>query len=457
MRVLIIALLAAISYAQTDISMLIPCENRSVEQCKGASFDGGMCMMNYNKMPPRCDSGDMTDREEICASLVEGPCKEKPQCCWTMREFRGKCVPFDLDPEDCPGVMPRIFPSVPTADTGVAADGGADVTLDAGAAADAGADAAVDAGADAAAGADAGAAADAGADAAAGAATGADQAPAQSSPFNLPMMQPNPPLKDRKIALMGCEALTMQGKDVCNQHRSGEDFLEPHICGWSVKEFECQEIELGSGNLCKTVADKDVCNQQADCCWDMKGYCGELDMGDCFRGAPGAAFQPMNPMNLPTINIGGMSIVPGMEEAMERQGEQREASAEFAADQQEAKVEAMGGMGEMMEVDYEELLPVQSCDNLPLCHGRVGANPCVFNMQGQCVQMTMPAMPMMGGVPPLRKAHESSSSSPLNYGHLLMVLGGGLIVGLAAGVCFQGFRSKNSIAPVLLENNYRNI
>jgi len=230
--------------------------------------------------------------------------------------------------------------------------------------------------------------------------------------------------------------------------KAGSPF-NPKVCGWNVKEGGCEEIELGKGNLCKTVADQDTCNQQGDCCWDMKGYCGEFDFGDCARPA-----LPMGNMNLPTVNIGGMTIVPGMEEHMEAQSEMAEAHAEAAENHAEMMGEmTMGGMYEP-EIEYEELLPVQTCDGLPFCHGRVGMNPCILNAQQKCVQMTMPTMP---GAPVLRKGHESKPSSPFNYGHLLMVLGGGLIVGLAAGMCFQNFRSKSSIAPVLLEDNYRNI
>jgi len=225
-------------------------------------------------------------------------------------------------------------------------------------------------------------------------------------------------------------------------------FTEPHVCGWSVKEFECQEIEVGPGNLCKTVADRDTCNQQGDCCWDMKGYCGEFDRGDCMTGR--VPILPNMPVP-PVMDIGGIPIIGGMEEMVEAKAEVQENKQEFAREQQEAKME-----GEMMEFDFEELPFVQSCDNLPLCHGRVGFSPCILDSTGTCVKMA-PMTPF--SPPPLRQTHESNSqsSSPYNYGHLLMVLGGGLIVGLAAGVCVQGLRSKNSIAPVLLEDNYRNI
>merc|ERR1719357_447009 len=94
-------------------------------------------------MPPRCDSGELTDREEICANLGQSKdkCTAKPQCCWTIKNFfQGKCVPFDFDAEDCPGRFPRIFPALPGADTGAVAT---DAVVDASAAptATAGADA----------------------------------------------------------------------------------------------------------------------------------------------------------------------------------------------------------------------------------------------------------------------------------------------------------------------------
>jgi len=399
-------------------------------------------MMNYNKMPPRCDSGEMTDREEICANLGQSKdkCTAKPQCCWTVKNFfQGKCVPFDFDAEDCPGRFPRIFPALPGADTGVAA------ATDAPAAA--ATDAVVDATADATA-------------AATGAATAAaTDAPAQTISGMMGFMQPNPPMKDRKIAMMGCE---MVAPAECNNYRSADDmFTEPHVCGFNLREGKCEDIELGKGNLCKTVADQDTCNAQGDCCWDMEGYCGELDLGDCL--APGMAMPGMpagqqQPFVLPTVNIGGMNIVN--EEAMDMQSEQREAQMEMHENRMEAQGEMMGG--EVMGMDYEDLLPVKECGTLPICTGRVGRNPCMMNSDGKCVQMTMPAMPampLMGGeMPSLQKTHESKSTkSPINYAHLALVLAGGLIVGLAAGMCVQGFRTKSSIDPVLLEDNYRNI
>jgi len=263
-------------------------------------------------------------------------------------------------------------------------------------------------------------------------------------------MTPNPPLSQRTQTMLGCEVGGMQGPDVCNSLKAG-NFLNPHICGWNVKEGGCEEIELGKGNLCKTVPDQATCNQQGDCCWDVKGYCGEFDYGDCLRPMP-------NMGNLPSINFNGMSIVPNMEEHMEAQSEMAERKAEMMGDHMEMQQEmgmGMGGMGMYEnELELDELFPVQDCATLQLCHGRVGMNPCVLNPQGKCVQMQMPTF---GQAPALRKEHASQSSTPFNYGHLLMVLGGGLIVGLAVGMCFQGLRSKNSIAPVLLEDNYRNI
>jgi len=442
MRLLLLTLLAAISYAQTDMMAFISCEDRPEANCKGRGPDGGLCMMNYNKMPPRCDSGEMTDREEICANLGQSKdkCTAKPQCCWTMKNFfQGKCVPFDFDAEDCPGRFPRIFPALPGADTGA-------VATDAVAAAT---DAVVDA--------SAAPTATAGADASA-AATDAPAAP-QTFSGMMGFMQPDPPLQDRQIAMMGCEMIAPAD---CNKYKSADDmFTEPHVCGFNLREGKCEDIELGKGNLCKTVADRDTCNKQGDCCWDMEGYCGELDLGDCL--APGMPGMPAANQQfvLPTIKgPGGMNFVN--EEALDAQSEHREAQREM----QENRVEAQGEMmGEgPMGMDYEDLLPVQKCGTLPFCTGRVGRNPCMLNSEGQCVQMTMPAMPAMpvmpmgGEMPSLQKTHEShSTSSPINYTHLALVLAGGLIVGLAAGMCVQGFRSKSSIDPVLLEDNYRNI
>merc|ERR1719436_171200 len=133
--------------------------------------------------------------------------------------------------------------------------------------------------------------------------------------------------------------------------------------------------------------------------------------------------------------------------------------SEMAESKAEMQSESMENMMEgPSELEFEELMPVENCDNLPFCHGRVGTNFCMLNAQQKCVEMAMPTVPF-AAVPTLRKEHQSQSetSAPFNYGHLLMVLGGGLIVGLAAGMCFQNLRSKNSIAPVLLEDNYRNI
>merc|ERR1719433_2269872 len=147
-------------------------------------------------MPPRCDSGEITDREEICANLGQSKdkCTAKPQCCWTVKNFfQGKCVPFDFDAEDCPGRFPNLFPALPGADTGVAA------ATDAPAAADAVVDATADATA-----------------AATGAATAAaTDAPAQTI-----------------SAMMGSE---MVAPAECNNYRSADDmFTEPHVCGFNL-------------------------------------------------------------------------------------------------------------------------------------------------------------------------------------------------------------------------------
>jgi len=295
-------------------------------------------------------------------------------------------------------------------------------------------------------------------------------------------MTPNPPMSERTQTMLSCEVAGMQGPAACNALKAGNMF-NPKVCGWNVKEGGCEEIELGKGNLCKTVADQATCNQQGDCCWDMKGYCGEYDFGDCLRPMPNMA-------NL-MPNMGGMSNMIGMEEQMEAKGEMMENHVEMmgemaemggmgdmqmgpggmmAEEQMEAQgeiaenhVEMMGDMAEMQmgpggmmmesEIEYEELPMVQDCSALTtFCHGREGMSPCVLDAQQKCVKMNMPSF----GAPALQKTH-TQDSAPFNYGHLLMVLGGGLIVGLAAGMCFQNLRSKSSIAPVLLEDNYRNI
>jgi len=485
MRFLIVALLVAISYAQTamDMSMLIPCENRPADKCSG-NVPEGVCRMNYNKVPPRCEEGDPMDREDICASKQMDACKAQKGCCWGMREnmMMGKCVAvememFEFDMEECPGSMlPRIFPSTGGADAGTSNTGADAGTSDAGASGDAAASGDASSG-------DASSGDASSGDASSGSAT-ADQTQ-QAATY--PWMQPNPPMADRTQTMLSCEVAGMQGPAACNSLKSGSMF-NPKICGWNVKEGDCEEIELGKGNLCKTVADQDTCNQQGDCCWDMKGYCGEYDFGDCLRPMPNMGNLP-NMGGMPFVpgmeehmeaqsemaeakaemagemgmGMGGISFMPGMEEHMEAQNEMAEANAEMAENHAEAMGEMQGmqmGPGGMMmenEIEYEDLPFVQSCDGLQFCHGRVGMSPCILNQDKNCVKMNMPAMPAFGQAPTLRKTHESHSSAPFNYGHLLMVLGGGLIVGLATGMCFQNLRSKNSIAPVLLEDNYRNI
>merc|ERR1719293_344870 len=128
MRIFILGLLFATSLAQTagmDMSMLMPCKNRPADKCSGNSMDG-VCRMNYNKVPARCEEGDPMDREDICASLQADACKAERSCCWGMREnFRGKCSPIELELfgemefEDCPASMlPRIFPAMGGAGAG---------------------------------------------------------------------------------------------------------------------------------------------------------------------------------------------------------------------------------------------------------------------------------------------------------------------------------------------------
>jgi len=446
MKVFLIALLAAISYAQTvpDLSILMPCEGRPADSCNGHSVDG-FCRMNYNKVPPRCEDGDPMDSEDICASLQETDCKSKQGCCWGMREnfMIGKCVPFEMDVEDCPSmVLPRIFPAMGGGAT--AATGGDAAVTDT-----TGGDAVVADTGDAVTG-DAVTGDAATGDAVTGDAT-ADQTPATNT-VSYPFMTPNPAIADRTFASMGCETQGMTGPDACNNLKTFSG-----VCGWNVKEGGCEEIELGKGNLCKTVADPDTCNQQGDCCWDTKGYCGEYDFGDCLRPMPSMNMGGIVMPQMPTVNMGGISFTPGMEEQMEMHSEVAEAKAEMMGDQHEAMMEGVTG-----ELEFDELFPVQSCDGLAICHGRVGMAVCMPDANGKCTQMNMPTMPMgmpVSELPSLRKEHQSqsSTSAPLNYGHLAMVLGGGLIVGLAAGMCFQNLRSKSSIAPVLLEDNYRNI
>lgn len=454
MKLLLLAsLLAITSFAQTvpDLSMLMPCEGRPAAQCNGQSVDG-FCRMNYNKVPARCEDGDPMDREDICASLQETDCKSKQGCCWGMREnfMIGKCVPFEMDVEDCPAmVLPRIFPAMgggATDATGGDAvtdtTGGDTVTGDA-ATGDAVTGDAVTG--DAVTG-----------DAVTGDAVTGDQTPStdatadqtpSTNTMSYPFMTPNPPVADRTFAQFGCETQGMTGPDACNNLKTFGG-----VCGWNVKEGGCEEIELGKGNLCKTVADQETCNLQGDCCWDMKGYCGEYDFGDCLRPMPSMNMGGIVMPQMPSVNIGGMSFTPGIEEQIEMHSEAAEAHAEMMGDRHEAMMEGVTG-----ELEFEDVYSVTSCDGLAICHGRVGmTGVCVPDANGKCTQMNLPAMPML---PSLRKEHQSqsSTSAPFNYGHLAMVLGGGLIVGLAAGMCFQNLRSKSSIAPVLLEDNYRNI
>merc|ERR1719357_646986 len=148
-------------------------------------------------------------------------------------------------------------------------------------------------------------------------------------------MTPNPPMADR-TQTMKCEMGGMAGPAVCNTLKAGNMF-NPKVCGWNVKEGGCEEIELGKGNLCKTVSDPDTCNQQGDCCWDMKGYCGEYDFGDCMRPMPNMG--NMGGIKLPTMNINGMTIPMGMEEHMEMQQEMAENKAEIQSESMENMME----------------------------------------------------------------------------------------------------------------------
>merc|ERR1719411_1625470 len=79
-------------------------------------------------------------------------------------------------------------------------------------------------------------------------------------------------------------------------------------------------------------------------------------------------------------------------------------------------------------------------------------SPCVLDAQQKCVKMNMPSF----GAPALQKTH-TETSAPFNYGHLLMVLGGGLIVGLAAGNVGFVFTSEdlNEVRDALLENKVK--
>jgi len=479
MKIFIVALLLAIGYAQTagmDMSMLMPCKNRPADKCSGNSMEG-VCRMNYNKVPARCEEGDPMDREDICASLQADACKAEKSCCWGMREnFFGKCSAIEIEMfgemefEDCPSSMlPRIFPSMGGADAGTSGAADASSGDSSSGAADASSGDASSGAADASSGDSSSGAADASSgdassgaadassgDSSSGAASGSATADQTQQASTYPFMTPNPPMNERTQTMLSCEVAGMQGPAACNALKAGNMF-NPKVCGWNVKEGGCEEIELGKGNLCKTVADQETCNQQGDCCWDMKGYCGEYDFGDCLRPMPNMGNLMPNMGNL-MPNMGNMGGMIGMEEQMEAHAEMAEAHAEMAENHAEMMGE-MGGMqmgpgGMMMEteIEYEELPPVQSCDGLQFCHGREGMSPCVLDAQQKCVKMNMPSF----GAPALRKTH-TQDSAPFNYGHLLMVLGGGLIVGLAAGMCFQNLRSKNSIAPVLLEDNYRNI
>merc|ERR1719433_960137 len=222
----------------------------------------------------------------------------------------------------------------------------------------------------------------------------ADQTP-QGAFF--PFMMPNPPMKDRTQAVLGCEMSGMAGPDACNSLKTGSMF-KPSVCGWNVKKGKCEQIELGKGNLCKTVADQETCNQQGDCCWDMKGYCGEYDFGDCLRPMPNMA-------NL-MPNMGGMANMAEMEKHMEAQSEMAEAKTEMAeakAEMAENHAEIMGemqsmqmgpgGMAMEQEVEYEDLPFVKSCTGLQQCFGREGMSPCILNAQKNCVKMNMPTMP----------------------------------------------------------------
>merc|ERR1719510_2585196 len=132
--------------------MLMPCKNRPADKCSGNSMDG-VCRMNYNKVPARCEEGDLMDREDICASLQADACKSQKGCCWSMAEsLMGQCIAvemeggFEMELEDCPASMPRIFPiggtDSGTSDTGSADAGATDApTGDASASGDASTDA----------------------------------------------------------------------------------------------------------------------------------------------------------------------------------------------------------------------------------------------------------------------------------------------------------------------------
>merc|ERR1719204_76484 len=206
--------------------------------------------------------------------------------------------------EDCPSSMlPRIFPSMGGADAGTSgsADAGSSGDASAGDASASGDASAGDASAGDASAGDASAGdASASGDASSGSSGSATADQTSQASANYPFITPNPPMSERTQTMLSCEVAGMQGPAACNALKAGNMF-NPKVCGWNVKEGGCEEIELGKGNLCKTVADQETCNQQGDCCWDMKGYCGEFDFGDCAR--PGMVNGMGNMGGLPSINI----------------------------------------------------------------------------------------------------------------------------------------------------------
>jgi len=350
MRVLLIALFAAISYAQTV--GFIQCEKRHPMQCSGpGEVMRRICMLDRREMPPQCVEGDPMDPEDVCASKMAGKeCTSDVRCCLHFRDRT--CVKKDL--EDCPALFPGLVPgmtggAVPTGlvpgMTGGAVPTGLVPGMTSGTTAiTSGSGFGVTTGTSTSFTTNTGASIPttntntAGNENSIIAPTGTGAGMGAGAAMGLPLLTPNPPMMQRQMTL-DCAALTLQGEATCNRMR----VREGRLCTWDVREMQCTEVQPGWGNLCQSIHTGTECNGYRDCCWDAEQYCDELDTGDCpgrlpVGGAPvtGGFPSPIMPQPgagvMPGMPSAGMG---GMEEAMEAQQEAAEARAEMAENQAE--------------------------------------------------------------------------------------------------------------------------
>jgi len=521
MRIFLIALLAAISYAQT-VGLHTPCEMRMPANCKGPSpeGEGRVCMMDMHESPPACVDGMAADPEDYCAGyMTKVECDAVPACCFNLE---GQCEKFDVEDCSAAAMAPQIF-------SGMGIMGG-------------GAPQIPNFGFPAMMGGEApepempefgfpsngfGFPSGFGPPSVPQSSPVADgvvpQAPVQSQGSSasqnnvasmFPMLHPNPPLSERQLT-MACDTLVMQGPDVCNS----KFLANGRICVWDVRERQCSDTQIGYGNMCKGIGNRNECNKYMDCCWDFEQYCDEIDTGDCptgriqpafpfianlpIPGIPGV-FTPETPTETQSgssegINAGDSNFGPdegntgssepavdetaagrGSEAVSEATGEGETEAVNAGEGETEAVNAGEGetevtntGEGEVTgsgsEVDTEasiglgSLPQVESCVDLEpaACHGRVDYNPCIIDQDGKCIKMTF-GTSAEEGAPTLRRTHQIETAP--NHTHnkyltLSLFACGGLLLGVVAAICFNNIKpfTSSTSQPVLLDEYHRKI